>query len=83
MTSLIFTIELVRLDNEFRHKNRNILLLIDNGAAHPDINSSLTNIKLVFFHHMQQAFCSRLIKVPYEILSTITENYWLQKCFKL
>ncbi|KAI5151993.1 hypothetical protein ENBRE01_2487 [Enteropsectra breve] len=49
MTSLIFTKELVRLDSELRNKNRNIILLIDNCAAHPDINSSLTNIKLVFF----------------------------------
>uniref|UniRef100_A0A1B6G5E8 HTH CENPB-type domain-containing protein n=1 Tax=Cuerna arida TaxID=1464854 RepID=A0A1B6G5E8_9HEMI len=47
MTSKIFEDELRKWDNELASRNRKILLLVDNCAAHPKLN--LTNINLVFF----------------------------------
>lgn len=48
MTRNIFINFLTCWDAELREKNRKILLILDNCTAHPDINSDLTNIKLVF-----------------------------------
>ena len=48
MTSEIFKIEIMKWDSELRRDLRNIILLIDNCSAHPNINEFLTNIKLVF-----------------------------------
>lgn len=49
MTNAIFIKYLTSLDVNLRETNREILLLVDNCAQHPDISSSLTNIKLAFF----------------------------------
>jgi len=49
MTSNIFTNELMEWDSELRrNNNRKILLLVDNCPAHPNLNDSLSQIKLVF-----------------------------------
>uniref|UniRef100_A0A1B6C4M0 HTH CENPB-type domain-containing protein n=1 Tax=Clastoptera arizonana TaxID=38151 RepID=A0A1B6C4M0_9HEMI len=47
MTSAIFEDELRKWDMELASKNRKILLLVDNCAAHPKLN--FTNINLLFF----------------------------------
>lgn len=48
MTSIIFKNMLYNWDSKLRVEGRFILLLIDNCSSHPDLNSTLTNIKLVF-----------------------------------
>ena len=48
MTSELFEAELMKWDNELQHKNRKILLLIDNCTAHVNIQQKLKNIKQVF-----------------------------------
>ncbi len=35
-----------------------ILLIVDNSSSHPNINSDLSNIKLVFLPPTQQVFCN-------------------------
>ena len=47
MTSELFEEWVRKLDRMFRDKARNIVLIIDNCPAHPDV-SNLTNVKLVF-----------------------------------
>ena len=47
MTSEFFEEWVRKLDRMFRDKARNIVLIIDNCPAHPDV-SNLTNVKLVF-----------------------------------
>lgn len=47
MTPETFTTYVHQWDSEMRNKDRQIILLIDNGVAHTNI-SNLTNIKLVF-----------------------------------
>jgi hypothetical protein len=49
MTSSIFKSQLTQWDSKLRLQNRKIILLVDYCSSHPDINSNLTNIKLVFF----------------------------------
>lgn len=48
MTSSLFIRYLNEWDSRLRMKNRKILLALDNCSAHPDINQTLTNIKLCF-----------------------------------
>lgn len=46
MTAEIFTRYLTRINNDFKRNNRNILMLLDNCGAHPNLEFS--NIKLLF-----------------------------------
>ncbi len=48
MTSFVFKNMLFRWDSKLRSEGRKILLLLDNCSSHPDINTELTHIKLVF-----------------------------------
>ena len=48
MTSEIFTQWLKKLDKKMTRKRRKIAMVVDNCRAHPNINSSLQSIKLVF-----------------------------------
>ena len=47
MKTDIFKHELLKWDSKLRGNNREILLLVDNCAAHPNINEHLTNIHSV------------------------------------
>lgn len=48
MTADFFEQEIKNWDRELQTKKRNILLIIDNCPAHPDISLKLSRIKLVF-----------------------------------
>ena len=48
MISERFTSWIIDLDKRFQCQNRNVALIIDNCPAHPDVQSQLKAIRLVF-----------------------------------
>ena len=48
MISELFTSWIIDFDKKFQRQNRNVALIIDNCLAHPDVQSQLKAIRLVF-----------------------------------
>ncbi len=70
MTSELFTKWLCQLNNQMQRQKRNVLLMIDNCGAHPDI--TMSNVKLAF---LPPNTTSRLQPLDGGIIQCVKANY--------
>ena len=80
MTSKIFVAWLIRINSTFRSQNRNVLLFIDNCAAHPSDAVTFSNLKVLFF---PPNTTSKLQPCDQGIIASLKLNYRSQLVQKM